>query len=96
MPTLLLANMLIFHTVVYQTKGINKLRAEGMDITNEILSGFAPYWKDHINRFGAFQLEMEKMMEKIEYDLHDIPDFKSKSMVNGRENKEIKLVEYSK
>ena len=53
----LLANMLIFHTVVYQTKGINKLRAEGMDITNEILSGFAPYWKDHINRFGAFQLE---------------------------------------
>jgi TnpA family transposase len=69
----LLANILIFHTVVFQTKGVNKLRDSGMDIPNEILSGFSPYWKDHINRFGAFLLEMEKMMEKIEYDLHGTP-----------------------
>ena len=65
----MLCNMLIFHTVAHQTKGINKLLASGMDIPNEILSGFSPYWQDHINRFGAFPLEMKKKMEKIEYRL---------------------------
>lgn len=28
----LLANMLMFHTVVYQTKAVNKLRADGVEI----------------------------------------------------------------
>ncbi len=63
----LLANMLIFHTVVYQTKAINKLRALGINIPDEILAGLAPYWRDHINRFGIFTLNMDKIEEKIEY-----------------------------
>lgn len=50
----LLANMLIFHTVVYQTKGINKLRAEGI----EVLPGISPYWTEHLNRFGTFHLDI--------------------------------------
>jgi len=37
----LLPNMLIFHNVVYQTKGINKLRAQGIEIPNEILAGMS-------------------------------------------------------
>jgi TnpA family transposase len=65
----LLANMLIFHTVVYQTKAINKLRGQGIEIPNEILSGISPYWTEHLNRFGVFQLDMQKMMAEIEYDL---------------------------
>ena len=66
----LLANMLIFHTVVYQTKGINKLRANGIEIPDEILAGISPYWTEHLNRFGMFQLDMEKTVAEIEYDLH--------------------------
>ena len=65
----LLANMLIFHTVVHQTKGINKLRDQGIDIPSEILSGISPYWREHVNRFGAFQLDMGKLRPQIEYDL---------------------------
>jgi TnpA family transposase len=65
----LLANILIFHTVVYQTKAINKLRGLGTEIPNEILSGISPYWTEHLNRFGVFQLDMQKMMAEIEYDL---------------------------
>ena len=61
--------MLIFHNVVYQTKGINKLRAQGIEIPNEILAGMSPYWTEHLNRFGMFQLDMQKMMADIEYDL---------------------------
>jgi len=67
----LLANMLIFHNVVYQTKGINKLRAQGIEIPNEILAGMSPYWTEHFNRFGMFQLDMEKTTAEIEYDLQN-------------------------
>jgi TnpA family transposase len=65
----LLANILIFHTVVYQTKAVNKLRSLGAEIPNEILTGISPYWTEHLNRFGVFQLDMQKMMAEIEYDL---------------------------
>lgn len=65
----LLANMLIFHNVVYQTKGINELRSEGVEIPDEILSGMSPYWNEHLNRFGIFPLDMEKTASEIEYDL---------------------------
>lgn len=65
----LVANMLVFHTVVHQTKAVNKLRNQGVDIPAEILSGFAPYWTEHINRFGAFHLNMDKRTAIIEYDL---------------------------
>ncbi len=65
----LLANMLIFHNVVHQTKAINKLRADGIEIPNEILAGISPYWTEHLNRFGLFQLDMENVVSEIEYDL---------------------------
>jgi TnpA family transposase len=65
----LLANILIFHTVVYQTKAVNKLRGQGIEIPDEILTGISPYWTEHLNRFGVFQLDMQKMMPEIEYDL---------------------------
>lgn len=65
----LLANMLIFNNVVYQTKAVNKLRSQGIEIPDEILSGISPYWTEHFNRFGVFQLDMEKAAAEIEYDL---------------------------
>ena len=65
----LLANMVIFHNVVHQTKAINKLRAEGMELSDGILGAMAPYWREHLNRFGMFQVDMEKNTANIEYDL---------------------------
>lgn len=67
----LLANMTIFHTVVHQTKAINHLRSKGIEISDEILAGFAPYWTEHLNRFGMFQLNMQKMRAEIEYNLRN-------------------------
>ncbi len=65
----LLANMLIFHTVVHQTKAVNKLKAEGMDIPDEVLASLSPYWRDHLNRFGVFTLDMERNTTEIDYKL---------------------------
>lgn len=65
----LLANMLIFHTMVHQTKAVNKLRQNGMEIPDEVLTGFSPYWRDHLNRFGIFTLNMDRNTVNIDYEL---------------------------
>jgi len=36
----------------------DKLRQDGMEIPDEVLTGFSPYWCDHLNRFGVFTLDM--------------------------------------
>jgi hypothetical protein len=44
-----------------------------MEIPDEVLAGFSPYWRDHLNRFDMFTLEMSKEAVEIDYDLtgHD-------------------------
>ncbi len=49
---LLVANTLAFHNIVSMTKAIDRLKAEGQEISNEVLAAFSPYQTSHINRFG--------------------------------------------
>ncbi|MEM1244284.1 MAG: Tn3 family transposase [Pseudomonadota bacterium] len=65
----LVANMLIFHTMVHQTRAVNKLREDGVDIPDEVLTGFSPYWRDHLNRFGVFTLDMNRNTPENDYEL---------------------------
>lgn len=65
----LLANIFIFHTVANQTRIINQLREEGMEIPNEILTKISPYWREHLNRFGKFALNMDNSRAEIDYNL---------------------------
>jgi TnpA family transposase len=65
----LLANMIIFHNVAFQTKAVNKLRETGVKIPNDILSGISPYWTEHLNRFGIFDLNMDNLVPNIEHQL---------------------------
>ena len=36
---------------------------------DEVLVGFSPYWRDHLNRFGTFTLDMDRNTTEINYDL---------------------------
>lgn len=65
----LLANILIFHTAANQTHTVNKLRAQGIEIPNAALERFSPYWREHLNRFGMFTLDMDKRTPEIQYQL---------------------------
>jgi TnpA family transposase len=65
----LVANILCLHTTSYQTKAINKLKEQGEDIPDEILARFSPYWTEHLNRLGIFDVNMDKEVVPIEYDL---------------------------
>ena len=61
--------MLILHTVVHQTKAINKLKSQGIIIPDKVLENFSPYWTEHINRFGTFLLDTKRVTTEMDYHL---------------------------
>ena len=65
----LVANLVIFHNVVHMTKIIRQLTAEGQRINPEALAVLRPYLISHINRFGHFPLNTERIPDPVEYDL---------------------------
>lgn len=65
----LLANILMFHNVVNQTKVINNLRSRGIDVPDEVLQGISPLWRENYNRFGTFMLDMNDAVEEVDYHL---------------------------
>jgi hypothetical protein len=50
----LVANLLIFHTLVTMTRGLQQMREDGYDIDLEALATLSPYQMEHINRFGMY------------------------------------------
>lgn len=46
--THLVANILAFHNIVSMTKAIDRLKAEGQGISNEVLAAVSPYQTSHI------------------------------------------------
>ena len=49
----LVANLLAFHNMVSMTKAIDRLKAEGQEISNEVLAAVSPYQTSHINRLDS-------------------------------------------
>ncbi len=65
----LVANLVIFHNVVTMTGIINQLISEGYTVTEEILARIAPYQTEHINRFGSYTLNFDRVPPPIVSDL---------------------------
>jgi TnpA family transposase len=61
----LVANILAFHNMVSMTKAIEKLKAQGQEISNEVLAAISPYQTSHINRFGQYQLQSRRVPEPL-------------------------------
>jgi TnpA family transposase len=65
----LLANCLIFHNVCAMTRGLYKLRAEGVSIEPETVAALSPYIRAHISRFGQYTLDLSRTPAPIDYEL---------------------------
>ncbi len=65
----LVANMVILHNVQGMTRVLKSLQAKGFPLTEEILRGTAPYRREHINRFGEYPLDLDRLVEPINYKL---------------------------
>jgi TnpA family transposase len=58
----LIANLLIFHTIVGMTRALEAAVTDGHRdaITEEALAGLSPYLTEHINRFGDYVLDLSQ------------------------------------
>jgi TnpA family transposase len=56
----LLANLLIFHTLVTITHAIRHLVDDGYSIDTEALATLSPYQTEQINRFGTYILNLQR------------------------------------
>jgi TnpA family transposase len=61
----LVANMLILHNVEQMSRVLRTLRQEGQPIDKELLAGLAPYRRSHINRFGDYTLDLDRVVEPL-------------------------------
>ena len=67
----LVANLLIFHTVVGMTRALDEIAAHGHEaaITPEALAGTSPYLNEHLNRFGSYELDLSKPPAPLPFEL---------------------------
>ncbi|KLD74973.1 transposase, partial [Xanthomonas hyacinthi DSM 19077] len=63
----LVANLVILHNVEQMTSVLTQLRAEGRDVSPEVLSGLSPYRTSHINRFGDYTLDLKREVAPIDF-----------------------------
>lgn len=56
----LVANLVILHNVITLTRLLNKLAEEGIEFDEETIAQISPYIREHINRFGAYLLNLER------------------------------------
>ena len=62
----LVANLLSFHTLVTMTRALQRLLQEGGTVNMDALSTLSPYRTEHINRFGNYVIDFNRMPEPLE------------------------------
>jgi TnpA family transposase len=62
----LVANAIIFHNVVDQTRILRDLKAEGFPVAREDAATLSPYVTSHIKRFGDYIIDAEAVPEPID------------------------------
>lgn len=65
----LVANSVIFHNVVDQTRILRELKNEGFPVTREDVATLSPYVTSHIKRFGDYIIDTEAVPEPIDPSL---------------------------
>jgi len=65
----LVANLVIFHNVVTMTRALRELIDKGHSIDEEVLSRLSPYRTRHINRYGSYKLQLDRIPPPLVHDL---------------------------
>lgn len=65
----LVANCIIFHNVYSLSRLLNDLRQAGYPLTTALTAALSPYLTRHLNRFGRYDLDMDKSSPELVYDL---------------------------
>lgn len=65
----LVANCVIFHNVFSLSRVLHDLQGEGYPLEDGEVAALSPYVTQHLNRFGRYDLDMEKRPPELVYDL---------------------------
>ena len=65
----LVANAVIFHNVVDQTRILRELKQEGFPVNREDVATLSPYVTSHIKRFGDYIIDLDTVPEPIDSSL---------------------------
>lgn len=71
----LVANMVILYNAYSMTLVLKDLEKDGYEISPSMLARLSPYWTSHINRFGAFSVNIKLPKDK--------PDFSIELLLNA-------------
>jgi TnpA family transposase len=63
----LVANMIILHNVHEMTRVLKRIQSQGYVLTEQVLKGLAPYRREHINRFGEYTLDLDRVIPPMEW-----------------------------
>jgi TnpA family transposase len=74
----LVANLLIFHTIVDMTRGLERMAAEGLPVDEAALASLSPYQTEHINRFGNYTLDFARVPMPLPTEVRSASALKSK------------------
>lgn len=61
--------MVILHNVQQMTQILKNLQNDDYALSDAVLSGLAPYRRQHINRFGEYSLELDREVEPLNYNI---------------------------
>ena len=65
----LVANMVILYNVEKMTRVLKDLSGEGVVISKDLLNGLAPYRNSNINRFGDYNLDLEREVPPLDFGI---------------------------
>jgi TnpA family transposase len=72
----LVANCLIFYNVFEISRILNELMQEGYPVEVEAVAALSPYWTQHVNRFGRYDLNLNRCPPPIDYEAPVVQDLK--------------------
>jgi TnpA family transposase len=70
----LMANCLIFYNVFEISRILNELMQEGYPVEVEAVAALSPYWTQHVNRFGRYDLNLNRCPPPIDYEAPVVQD----------------------
>ena len=70
--------MVILYNVEKMTHVLKHLSKEGVIINKELLNGLSPYRNSNINRFGDYNLDLEKVIPPLDFGIKILETEKAK------------------
>jgi TnpA family transposase len=69
----LIANCLIFYNVFEMSRILQELILSGYPVEPEAVAALSPYWTHHVNRFGIYDLNLDRCPPTLDFDTVIIP-----------------------